>query len=225
MSFTILLPPSRGMEPGGDGPGWNPGSGRFGDVLGAYRREVAEELAIIGGGDASMLGLNGDRYEAAATANREVVGSPTLPASHRYTGVVFGAMDPPTLPDLDGLVVVSALLGFASLTDPVPEYRLAGGDSVGRLGRLRGHWPSRLADAYDSLVPPIIDLTSLEYLALLPPDTERVRVDLVAANGKRAGHWGKVAKGRLVRRLVTSGGDPFDVIASFLHEGVTAVVG
>ncbi|MDX1690105.1 MAG: peroxide stress protein YaaA [Acidimicrobiia bacterium] len=220
---TILLPPSRGMASGGDGPPWSPDSGRFGDSLADLRAAIAGELAELGGGDERLLGLKGDRFEEAAAANASLLGAPTLPAWQRYTGVVYDALDPADMRGRSRLVVVSALLGLAHADDPVPAYRLAGNDRLPGVGRLRDAWPEALGGAVASLDAPVLDLTSDEYHRLLPPDADSVRVDVVRTDGRRAGHWGKVAKGLLVRE-VAAADDPLAAVDAFSYEDFRAVV-
>lgn len=224
MTPTILLPPSKGMTSGGDGPAWHPTHGRFGGALASARLEVADTLERIGGGDGPLLGLKDDRLAEAAAANTALIGAPTVPAWRRYTGVVYDALDAATLPDREPIVVVSALLGLVGFDDPVPEYRLAGGKSLPGVGPLWRYWRERLEEAYALLQRPIFDLTSDEYRRLLPDDTDRVQVDLVRDDGGRAGHWGKVAKGNLVRAMVESPDDPIHTIETFEHRGLRGMV-
>ena len=94
VSLTLLLPPSEGKAPGGaPGMPWQAASGRFAAELGLRRAEVAAALAVVGGGDARLLGVSGAHLERARTANAALVGAPTLPAGQRYTGVVWDALD------------------------------------------------------------------------------------------------------------------------------------
>lgn len=224
MTPTILLPPSKGMTSGGEAPAWHPSLGRFGDALASARLEVADALGRIGGGDGRLLELKDDRLTEASAANSALIGAPTLPAWRRYTGVVYDALDAASLPERGSLVVVSALLGLVGFEDAVPEYRLAGGKSLPGLGPLWRFWRDRLEEAYALLDPPVFDLTSDEYRRLLPDDPGRVQVDLLRDDGGRAGHWGKVAKGRLVRSMIESPDDPIGTIETFEHRGLRGVV-
>ncbi len=137
---------------------------------------------------------------------------------------MYDALDAETLADRGGVVVVSALLGLVSFDDPVPAYRLSGGKSLPDTGPLWRHWSSALGEAYASLARPVFDLTSDEYRRLLPDDENRIRVDLVRSDGTRAGHWGKVAKGLLVRAMIESDGDPEETIERFEHRDMTGVI-
>ena len=94
--LVVLLPPSEGKAPGGDGTGWAPSDGRFGE-LARQRTRVVNALKRAKGGTAKALGAKGDLLRAAKDANLAVIGASTRPAHERFTGVVWGHLDPPTL--------------------------------------------------------------------------------------------------------------------------------
>ena len=70
----ILLPPSEGKAPGGDGPPWAPGTMAVDELDGARQRV----LRALG------------RSHPAAT-------EPTAPAIERYTGVLYRELDAASL--------------------------------------------------------------------------------------------------------------------------------
>lgn len=232
--LAILVPPSEGKAPFGDGPPWDPSSGRFGTAFAGRRRAVAEALADAGGGDARLLGVRGPELERALVANRAVLGAPTLPAWRRFTGVVWDHLDVATL-DREArarargeVFVVTALTGVSALTDPVPDFRLKLSVRLGGLGRLDRFWRDDLTAALERRLRGrlVIDLLPQEHAAAWAPTGdrfERLRVQLVDPGGRVAGHTGKAAKGRLVRALL-EGDDPCVVLDRFDHAGVRAVV-
>jgi cytoplasmic iron level regulating protein YaaA (DUF328/UPF0246 family) len=144
-----------------------------------------------------------------------------MPAIHRYTGVLYDALD---IESLRGtavsraharLAVGSALFGLVRADDPIPAYRLSAGSKLPGQPTLAARWrpvlESVLADiATEELV---VDLRSGSYEALGRLSTA-VHVDVVAehADGHRTvvSHFNKAHKGRLARALVSSRAEPDD---------------
>ena len=213
--FALLLPPSEGKAPGGDGPGWDPASGRFGAELAGNRRAIARALARAKGGDAKLLGVKGEALERAQQANRRLVGAPCLPAVQRFTGVVWDNLDVAGLPLAararahESVLVVSALGGIVALDDPVPDHRLKLSVSIAPIGRVATFWRPTISDVLgDHLAGAlVIDLLPGEHAAAWIPDTDRFthrKVRLVGRHGEIGGHFAKAAKGRLARALLRS---------------------
>jgi cytoplasmic iron level regulating protein YaaA (DUF328/UPF0246 family) len=210
---VILLPPSEGKAPGGGRPYWRPGSGRFGRSLRHHRVQVAAALAAAGGGDARLLGVSGAHLQRAQAANATCVDAPTLPAWQRFTGVVWEHLDVAGL-DADArrrasdrIVIVSALTGLSALDDPVPDFRLKMSVTLAGLGRVAPWWRPALSEVLNRACSGalVVDLLAGEHAAAWDPPTsgcEVVRVDLVDAAGRRAGHAAKAAKGMLAGELV-----------------------
>ena len=212
---VVLLPPSEGKAPGGTRPPWRAGSGRFGRRLGRARTEVASALAAVGGGDVKLLGVSGAHLERARAANADVVGAPTLPAAHRFTGVVWEHLDLAGLPAgaqrraAERIVVINALAGASAIDDPLPDFRLKLSASLPSVGRLATHWRPLLSEVLNETFARslVVDLLPGEHAAAWEPDRTRfdyVRVDLVDGAGRRVGHAAKAAKGLLARALVTA---------------------
>ena len=223
--LVILLPPSEGKAPGGDGPAWSAGDGRFGDDLGAGRTRVVNALRQAKGGTAKQLGAKGDLLTAAKAANLAALGGPTLPAHERFTGVVWSHLDPPSLPAAArrraeaGVLVISALTGLTAWADPVPDFRLKLSASVPPVGNVAAFWRPLLSPVLNDHLSghTVVDLLPNEHRAAWVPDTDRydlVRPSLEHRDGKPAGHGGKAAKGLLARALLTSG-DAAGTLATF----------
>lgn len=232
MGPLFLLPPSEGKRPGGTGR-FAPASGCF-PGLAEPRRAVAAALAVAMDDPAvrvAVTGLQGERAVLAAAANRRLLGSPTLPAAERYTGVVWSHLEPASLgrraaSRTDGVLVVSALGGLFALGDPVPEYKVKMGTRLPGLGPLASFWRDHLTAALGELAGgrAVWDLLPVEHRKAVDLDRvatpERVRVEFRAAGGTRAaGHGAKAAKGRFVRHLLEAPRPGLDAAASFRWEG------
>src|SRR4029079_10141284 len=91
----ILLPPSEGKAPGGEGPPWKRGS--LSIDLDTERARVIRALdAAMRSNEASrakLLDVKGKALAAATAADRAVAKATTLPAIERYTGVLYDAID------------------------------------------------------------------------------------------------------------------------------------
>jgi cytoplasmic iron level regulating protein YaaA (DUF328/UPF0246 family) len=217
--LIVLLPPSEGKAPGGDGPGWAPDDGRFGE-LAARRIRVHNALKRARGGTEKALGAKGDLLRAAKAANLAAVGAPTLPAHQRFTGVVWGHLDPPTLGRRRGeVLVLSALTGVTAWDDPVPDFRLKLSASLPPVGNLASFWRPHLSTVLNDHLAghTVVDLLPNEHRAAWTPTPDRYelrRPALLHRNGKPAGHGGKAAKGLLARALLRSG-DVDGTLATF----------
>jgi len=214
--LVILLPPSEGKAPGGSGPAWTVEEGAYGPALAMGRTRVANALKRAKGGTAKQLGAKGDLLTAAKAANLEAVGGLTLPAHERFTGVVWGHLDPPSLPAAarrraeDGVLVISALTGLTAWADPVPDFRLKLSASVPPVGNVAAFWRPRLSPVLNDHLAghTVVDLLPNEHRAAWIPEPDRydlLRPVLLHRDGKPAGHGGKAAKGLLARALLVSG--------------------
>jgi cytoplasmic iron level regulating protein YaaA (DUF328/UPF0246 family) len=217
----LLLPPSEGKADGGNRrrSRWTPDAGSFGSALGEQRAEVVRALARVGGGDEKLLGVRGDHLLRAQSANTSLVGAVALPASQRYTGVVWDHLDPSTLPPaaIKQVVVVSGLLGLTRGDDPVPDYRLKMGANLAPLGKLSTWWRATLSDelARTARRRFVVDLLPQEHRAALVLDgIDGVSLTLVDPTGKPGGHFAKAAKGELARAILTDG---LGVIETWRH--------
>jgi uncharacterized protein len=225
----LLLPPSEGKRPGGNAP-WEPGD----DALGLARRAVAKELRSFvrrstAADRSKLFGVRGDHLDrAVASAASGCVGQPALPASQRYSGVVWEHLDLASLPTKGRrhaarhVVVVSALAGFVAGGEPVPDYRLKLSARLGRLGNLATWWRPTLAAIGKERFGrhTVIDLLPNEHRGAFEPAgiaRRTVAVQFVTHSGAHAaGHAAKAAKGLLARSLIAAAGvDPVEVCAEF----------
>jgi len=216
LTFVILLPPSEGKADGGaPRTKWKPGAGTFGPRLGAARTEIAAALAAARGGSEALLGVGGKHLDRARGANMALVGAPTLPAAHRYTGVVWDHLELAGMTAaqrsraLPRIVVPSGLMGATVADDPVPDYRLKmGGRLAGFGGTMAKWWHDAVSAAINDYAKGslVIDLLPNEHRAAYTADLDMVAdyvaVDLVTPTGKAGGHDAKASKGRLARHFL-----------------------
>lgn len=202
----ILLPPSEGKAPGGDGPPWQAGSMAVAD-------------------------LDPQRRALLAAAPPEVVDprGPTRPAIERYTGVLYRELDAATLRgqarrrlDRD-VLVVSGLWGLVAPRDPIPDYRLKMSARLPGVGRLAPWWRPHLSIALGERVrgASVWDLLPVEHAAAVdwsgPVPARRTTVRFVDRSDRVVSHWNKLLKGSLVRWMAETGARRPEDLASFDH--------
>lgn len=213
--MLIVLPPSETKAEGGRGPALDLDQLSL-PSLTPIRRKLADALVTLAADPAASqkaLGL-GVSQAAEIERNAQLWSSPTRPAIERYTGVLFDALDHPTLTKAskgkaaDRLAVGSALFGVVRATDPIPAYRLSCGSKLPGLGTLGSMWKPALSEALTDLGEDVvIDLRSGGYQQLGPvPDAITVTVLTEGPSGARTvvSHFNKHHKGVLARSLVTS---------------------
>ncbi len=222
--LAILLPPSEGKAPGGDGEPWSPGAGTFGAELGSRRTAIARALRRGKGGDQRLLGANGVNLERARLANRSLIGAPTMPAWRRYTGVVWDHLAPADLTAAQrrSIIVVSGLHGLIRGDDPTPDYRLKMGVNLAPLGLLSTWWRTTVSDVLGHHVALrkrfVVDLLPIEHrAAVVPHGVDGVSVVLRERSGRPGGHFAKAAKGELARHLLTATDPPLVALSAWDH--------
>ncbi|MEW5809961.1 MAG: peroxide stress protein YaaA [Actinomycetota bacterium] len=223
--MIVLLPPSETKHGGGDGPALTL------DVLSSptlrpMRAELADELVALAADtqrSRAALGLSAGQ-DSEIERNAALWSSPTMPALHRYTGVLYDALDVGSLRGVSAvraterLMVVSALFGVVRADDPIPAYRLSAGAKLPGRPTLASRWRPVLEPVLADLASNdlIVDLRSGSY-ANLGKVPGAVTVDVVAEHddGRRTvvSHFNKAHKGRLARALSTSRSDPADAAA------------
>lgn len=173
-----------------------------------------------------VLGLGpGQRDELARNVTLRC--APAYPAAEVYTGVLYAALDMPTLPPdasarLERSVLVfSGLWGVVRLGDRIPAYRCSIAITLPGVGGLAAHWRRALARPMRAVVADdlVLDLRSMGYASMWVPTgavigrTATVRAlheRLVDGVTRRSvvSHFNKATKGRIVRDLATAGADP-----------------
>ncbi|WP_448850980.1 YaaA family protein [Corynebacterium sp. 335C] len=227
--MLILLPPSETKSSGGDGAPLDLAALSF-PSLTPVRESIAADLTALASGDADaareVLGL-GPKLAAEVAADADLMSSPTAPALDRYTGVLFDALDAPTLPPAARahLAVGSALFGVVGAEDPIPRYRLSGtvklpeAGSGGAAPTMRARWGKAITEALEATGEFIVDLRSGAYMNLgKVPGAVTCRVE--TADGKVVSHFNKHHKGLLARALALAAADGAEVTDA---EGAAAV--
>ncbi len=216
----VLLPPSETKRAGGDGEPLRLDALSFG-ALNALRGALVDELVALAADAPACrraLGLSAGQ-DGEIGRNLALWESPTLPAIHRYTGVLYDALDVESLRGgalsraYARLAVGSALFGLVRAGDPIPAYRLSATSKLPGQPTLASRWRPTLEPVLAELAADevVVDLRSGSY-AGLGRLTGAVRVDVVSegTDGKRTvvSHFNKAHKGKLARALVTSRAEP-----------------
>lgn len=227
--MIVLLPPSEGKSAPRRGKPLDLGALSFPSLHGA-RAEVLDALvALCSGGTpdavteaAQVLGL-GPTQADEVRRNARLTGAATARADQVYSGVLYEALD---LPSLDPaarrratgrLAITSGLFGLLRPSDRIPAYRLSGQVTLPGIGPVATYWGRHLAPAVDEAAGGglVVDLRSGGYAPFWRPsrvDAARVvtvRV-LHESGGRRkvVSHFNKATKGRLVRDLLVDGTAP-----------------
>lgn len=229
----VLLPPSETKATGGRSgmtlalgfPALDPARTVLADRVVALCSDLPAARAALGVSAAKD-------QEIVATA--QLATAPTLPALHRYTGVLYDALDISSLGKpawqraQDRILIVSALFGLVRAADRIPAYRLSAGSTLPGMPRIAAFWRPHLAPVLAGLDDLVVDLRSGAYAAFAPvPGAVTVRVLTQDAAGRRTvvSHFSKATKGLLARALVESRaeiGDAAAVVRVARRAGLTA---
>ncbi|MUM18560.1 peroxide stress protein YaaA [Mycobacterium sp. CBMA271] len=223
--MIVLLPPSETKREGGDGPAL-----RVDELatpsLNPVRAALIDELIALAAdppASRKALGISASQ-DAEIQRNADLRLSPTMPALHRYTGVLYDALDVTSLRGAaatrarERLAVGSALFGLLRADDPVPAYRLSASSKLPGQPSLAARWKPALEPVLAELAAHelVVDLRSGSYAGLgrLP---HAVTVDCLTehADGRRTviTHFNKAHKGKLARILAGSRAEPTDAAA------------
>jgi len=228
----ILIPPSEGKAPGGDGPAWAPAT--MAVDLDDRRQRVMAALRTAMRRNAverhRMLGVKGDALAAATEANRNVATSPTMPAAERFTGVLYDALDLSGLPTAarrradTSVLVLSAVFGLVVPSDPIPDHKLKMSVSLGALRKLSTWWrdPVSAAIAERARGRRVWNLLPVEHSAAVRlPGVSQHTVTFLEPNQRgelvAVAHWNKLLKGALVRLLLTHPSTTAQDLADWEH--------
>ena len=235
--MLILLPPSEGKAPTDDGLPFDVSALSLPELT-PTRERVRAALTKLSAGRESrardILGLT-PRQVAELDRNRELPDARAFPASQVYSGVLYGALDYPTLTPTarrrvdQWVLVFSGLWGAVHFDDAIPAYRLSGDVTLPRLGSIAALWRKPLAAVMPEAAGQgvVLDLRSGTYAKMWAPRAELAERTVVArvlqerSDGSRAvvSHHNKATKGRLVRALASQGKTPqtVEVLASLIE--------
>ncbi|GAB3032352.1 peroxide stress protein YaaA [Parafrigoribacterium mesophilum] len=220
--MLILLPPSESKRDGGSANSRLRLSTLGYPTLSAPRRQALKSLSALAK-DFDEMGRAlrlGPHQHDELVRNRRVARSPVLGALHRYTGVLYEALDASSLPEparrfaAQHLVIHSALFGLVRADDPIPAYRLSSTSRLPGLS-LRTLWSAPIEAALVNQPGLILDARSESYTRLGPAPAGRslfLRVVSEDGQGRRKAlnHFNKKGKGTFVRALLRAGIDHAD---------------
>lgn len=195
-------------------------------VLCPLRIELVDELIELSADRAASrraLGLSASQ-DAEIARNAALRTAPTMPAIHRYTGVLYDALNIDSLRGAaevrarSRLAVVSALFGLVRADDLIPAYRLSASSRLPGRPTLAARWRPVLEPVLSEIAEQdlVVDLRSGPYAALgKVPGAVSVEVVAEHPDGRRTvvSHSNKTHKGRLARVLSTSRAEPCDAAA------------
>lgn len=216
--MLVLLPPSEGKTEPESGPPLDLDA-LSSPRLTTPRRRILDALIRVCEGNATRaakrLGL-GPTQLGEISRNAALREVPTARADAVYTGVLYSAWSPATLPPAGRdfadhhVAVASALFGVVRAGDRIPAYRLSAGVELPRLGSVTTLWRKPLGPVLDALTDGglLVDLRSGAYINLHKPAgalaarTATIRV-LNEVDGVRkvVSHFNKATKGEIVRAL------------------------
>ncbi len=190
------------------------------DELDQVRGSVIDALSTLCRGPRAKarttLGVSA-RLDDEIQRNADVRTAPCAPAGEIYTGVLYDALDWPTLTAADRnraakrVAIASALFGLLRPTDQIPAYRLSADTTLPGIGRLRTTWSKVIPQAIAAAAPRgvVWDLRSSAYVALGPvpahlADRTAITRVLQVSGSRRVvvSHHNKATKGRLTRTLL-----------------------
>jgi len=218
----ILLPPSEGKSAARRGRPLDLATLSF-PGLTEPRGRTLDALVSLCEGDpqaaATTLGIGTTQLDL-VDQDRGLRTAPTQRADQVYTGVLYDALDVPTLTPAarrraaSRVAITSSLFGLVRPTDRIPAYRLSGDTTLPGLGPVAGVWREHLGQVVTDAVGSglLVDLRSGTYVGFWRPAgvrTATVRV-LHEHQGRRkvVSHFNKATKGRIVRALLEAGADP-----------------
>lgn len=210
--MLILLPPSESKTGRIRGRPADPERVSFPE-LATTRATVAAALALVSAQpDApALLGVSAN-LRADITHNTRLGSAPAVPVADLYTGVLYDALDLPSMNTAARrranrwLVVVSALFGALRPADKVPPYRLSMGVNLGELGPLAAVWRAPLAAVLPVAAGRgvIVDCRSSTYAAAWVPQGD-LAARWVQIRVPGATHMAKHTRGLVARHLCESG--------------------
>ena len=239
--LLILLPPSEGKASGGEAPPLDLDSLLFEEFT-KTRTSMIKALRQLSGKPRvaqKTLGVKGVALDKARSDNADVLGSLTLPAIERYTGVMYDSIDYKSLGDEaksvfgDCTIIMSGLFGMVRPFDLIPAYKLKMGAKIRSNKACSAIWKPLISKALkDTAENGVIwDLLPNEHSAAWDPSKIscdlRFTVKFLEADRdgklKTVSHWSKALKGALVRFLVAnpteagSANTALQLLESFSH--------
>ncbi len=208
----ILLPPSEGKTDRARGRPLDLARLSFPELTPTRERVLAALARVSTAPDAAhRLGVS-PRLTEEIARNTRLDRAPARPAGQVYSGVLYDALD---LPSLEGaarrrasrwVVVTSALFGAVRLGDPIPPYRLSMSVSLEGLGPLAATWRPVLDGPLTQVAGAgiVLDCRSSTYAAAWSP-TGGLAERWVHVRVPGATHQAKHTRGLVTRHLLRHG--------------------
>jgi cytoplasmic iron level regulating protein YaaA (DUF328/UPF0246 family) len=205
--MLILLPPSETKRSGGGGISIDKSAIIWAALDPARDRLIAEISKICSDpAVAKRVFKLGPKSLGDLEANKQLMSAPTLAAIERYAGVVYDAIDYPTLSEVakqrvqERLFIQSALFGLLPATEQIPYYRFSASTKLPGLN-LKALWIDAHKAVWPRLTRPILDMRSKAYAEInpIPENLESYSVDVFDQSGRALNHFNKKAKGLFVK--------------------------
>lgn len=207
--MKILFAPSEGKREGGVLPPLDSHNLLFPE-LHEKRLEVLRgyEKLILNGDDHQLFDLFGlkdpkeyQRYKESLCAK------PTMKAIERYNGVAYDYLNYTTLREEaqryidDNVVIFSNLFGPIRANDPLPDYRLKQGSSIGSLAPEK-FYKAHFTQILDNLIgeEEVLDIRAGFYDKFYVPKQSITTLKFLK-EGKTVSHWAKAYRGKVLREL------------------------
>lgn len=223
--MRILLPPSEGKDVPSARTSRRLEIGSLSiPALQAARTVLIEHLVALCRDEPDLarkaLGLSVHQSEQ-VQMNADLMGLPAAPASRIFTGVLFQALDLPSLAGQDlrranrRVLISSGLYGLVHPTDVIAPYRLPGDVSLPGIGPLTKFWRPPMAVALTDIVGKgmlLVDMRSSTYVQLGPltgplaRNAVTVKIWQAGSGGQRTAvsHANKESKGQIARLLASA---------------------
>lgn len=205
--MLILLPPSETKRSGGVGISIDKSAIIWAALDPARDRLIAEISKICSDpAVAKRVFKLGPKSLGDLEANKQLMSAPTMAAIERYAGVVYDAIDYPSLSEVakqrvqERLFIQSALFGLLPATEQIPYYRFSASTKLPGLN-LRELWIDAHKAVWPRLTRPILDMRSKAYAEInpIPQNLESYSVDVFDQSGRALNHFNKKAKGLFVK--------------------------
>ena len=219
----ILIPPSETKAEPGEASPVDLGSLALPELKPTRKRLSAALVRLSRGRAAAALEALGlsEGQSGELEHNRDLLTASSAPAAEVYTGVLYDALDLPTLRGrgviLDHVLIFSGLWGVLRPGDRIPHYRCSAGVKLPVVGSVSTTWRKVLREPLAGHIGEdlVVDLRSGAYAGLWAPGANAVTVRVlhereVGGVPKRTvvSHFNKATKGRLTRALLESGQRP-----------------
>lgn len=237
--MLILLPPSEGKSPSGDGPPVDLASLTLPALTPVRLRTLKALTRLCQGRETTaraVLGLSAGQSEA-IVRNQGLLEAPAMRAAELYTGVLYDNLRLAELGEAaqkragEQILIFSGLWGVLGINDRVPPYRLAMGVKLPRQGPLAGVWRPALTKA---LQPQglVVDMRSAPYAAAWRAGSAAVgvrvlREQIIDGVVKRSvvSHMAKATRGAVARDLLVHDvdvGTPDELVRALRELGYSA---